>query len=108
MAIRLTLRLADAGIAPSSGSVGGSFDNTLAENLWSTLKVELIYWPSKTFATRAESEARLFRHIDSWCNPCRTQASLGGLSPDGYEQVYHDRPDRQEAAKIEPEFFGVR
>ncbi|MFD7012444.1 hypothetical protein I1A62_05720 (plasmid) [Rhodococcus sp. USK10] len=25
----------DAGIAPSTGSVGDSFDNSLAENLWS-------------------------------------------------------------------------
>ena len=31
------------GIAPSTGSVGDSFDNALAENLWSTLKIELIY-----------------------------------------------------------------
>ena len=32
-------RIVDAGIAPSTGSVGDSFDNALAENLWSTLKI---------------------------------------------------------------------
>ena len=37
-AIRFTQRLADAGIAPSTGSTGDSVDNALAENLWSTLK----------------------------------------------------------------------
>ncbi|MDV6278767.1 IS3 family transposase, partial [Rhodococcus erythropolis] len=52
-AIRFTQRLVDAAIAPSTGSVGDSFDNALAENLWSTLKIELIYCPSETFATRA-------------------------------------------------------
>jgi putative transposase len=30
-------------VAPSTGSTGDSFDNALAENLWSTIKVELIY-----------------------------------------------------------------
>jgi putative transposase len=43
--VRFTQRLVDAGIAPSTGGVGDSFDNALAENLWSTLKTELIYWP---------------------------------------------------------------
>src|SRR4029077_13270652 len=33
--VRFTQRLVDAGIAPSTGGVGDSFDNALAENLWS-------------------------------------------------------------------------
>jgi putative transposase len=65
-AVRFTQRLCDSGIAPSTGSVGDSFDNALAENLWSTLKIELIYWPAITFATRAEAETALFRYIDGW------------------------------------------
>ena len=44
-ALRFTQRLVDAGVAPSTGSTGDSFDNALAENLWSTIKVELLYWP---------------------------------------------------------------
>jgi hypothetical protein len=51
-ALRFTQRLVDAGVAPSTGSTGDSFDNALAENLWSTIKVELMYWPGTTFATR--------------------------------------------------------
>ncbi|PBC39158.1 hypothetical protein CJ179_37980 [Rhodococcus sp. ACS1] len=107
-AVRFTQRLVDAGIAPSTGSVGDSFDNALAENLWSTLKIELIYWPAKIFATRAEAEAALFRYIDGWYNPRRIQAGLRGLSPDEYERAYYDRPDGQETDIIEPELVGAR
>jgi putative transposase len=88
-ALRFTQRLLDAGIAPSTGSTGDSFDNALAENLWSTIKVELMYWPGTTFATRSEAEHALIRYIDGWYNPRRIQAGLGGLSPDEYEETYH-------------------
>lgn len=84
-AVRFTQRLLDAGIAPSTGSVGDSFDNALAENLWSTLKIELIHWPATTFATRAEAQSALFRYIDGWYNPRRIQQGLDGRSPDEYE-----------------------
>lgn len=88
-ALRFTQRLVDAGVAPSTGSTGDSFDNALAENLWSTIKIELMYWPGTTFATRAEAEHALLRYIDGWYNPRRIQAGLGGLSPDEYEDLYH-------------------
>jgi putative transposase len=88
-ALRFTQRLVDAGIAPSTDSVGDSFDNALAENLWSTIKVELMYWQGTTFATRAEAEHALLRYIDGWYNPRRIQAGLGGLSPEEYEDAYH-------------------
>jgi len=84
-ALRFTQRLVDAGVAPSTGSTGDSFDNALAENLWSTIKVELLYWPGTTFATRAEAEHALVRYIDGWYNPRRIQAGLGGLPPDEYD-----------------------
>ena len=87
--VRFTQRLLDAGIAPSTGGVGDSFDNALAENLWSAIKVELIYWPATSFATRAEAQAALFRYIDGWYNPRRIQAGLRGLSPDEYEAAWH-------------------
>jgi len=102
-ALRFTQRLHDAGIAPSTGSVGDSFDNALAENLWSTIKVELLYWAGTQFATRAEAEAALLRYIDGWYNPRRIQEGLGGLSPDEYEEAWqrkhnpttiHPEPDQ--------------
>lgn len=90
-ALRFTQRLADAGIAASTGSVGDSFDNALAENLWSTIKTELIYWPGNTFATRAEADSAIFRYVDAWYNPRRIQEGLGGLSPDEYEEAWSIR-----------------
>ena len=80
-ALRFTQRLIDAGVAPSTGSTGDSIDNALAENLWSTIKVELLYWPGATFATRTEAEHALVRNIDGWYNPRRIQAGLGGSHP---------------------------
>jgi hypothetical protein len=64
-----------------------SFDNALAENFFSTLKVELVYRTS--FQTRDEAELALFRYVDGWYNPHRIQKALGWRSPDEYEADYH-------------------
>jgi putative transposase len=48
-ALRSTQRLVDASVAPPTGSTGESYDNALAKNLWSTIKVELLYQPGTTF-----------------------------------------------------------
>ena len=102
--IRFTQRLLDAGIAPSTGGVGDSFDNALSENLWSTIKIELIYWSATTFATRAEAQAALFRYIDGWYNARRIQQGLSGLSPDEYEAVWHAQQQHQpQPATLQPE-----
>lgn len=42
LAIRYTERLAEAGIAPSVGSLGDSFDNALAETVIGLFKTEVI------------------------------------------------------------------
>ena len=63
-AIRFTQHLEDAGIRPSMGSVGDSFDNALAENFFSILKVERVYRTS--YRTREEAELDLVRYIDGW------------------------------------------
>ena len=86
-AIRFTQRLHNAGIQPSMGSVGDSFDNALAENFFSILKVERIYRTS--YRTREEAELDLFRYIDGWYNPHRIQRELGWLSPDESEEAYY-------------------
>jgi transposase InsO family protein len=85
-AIRFTQRLADAGVAASMGSVGNSYDNALAENFFSVLKVERVY--RTTYRTREEAELDVFRFIDGWYNPRRIQRQLGWLSPDEYEEAY--------------------
>lgn len=107
-ALRFTQRLADAGVVPSTGSVGDSFDNALAENLWSTIKIELLYWPGTTFTTRAEADAAIFRYVDGWYNPQRIQAGLGGLSPDEYEEAYYSQHDQHNADTIRLTPAGAR
>jgi len=43
LSIRYTERLAEAGIEPSVGSVGDSYDNALAETINGLYKTELVY-----------------------------------------------------------------
>ena len=43
MSIRSTERLAEAGIEPSVGSVGDSYDNALAETVIGLFKAEVIH-----------------------------------------------------------------
>jgi putative transposase len=96
-AVRFTQRLADAGIRPSMGSVGDSFDNALAENFFSVLKVELVYRTS--FRTREEAELALFRYVDGWYNPHRIQKALGWRSPNEYEADYYRNLEAATAAE---------
>jgi putative transposase len=106
-AIRLTQRLADTGIQPSMGSVGDSLDNALAENFFSTLKVERVY--RTTYRTREEAELDIFRYIDGWYNPHRIQRELGWLSPDEYEAAYHVQLAAQPASStIQSDPMGAR
>jgi putative transposase len=106
-AIRFTQRLDDAGIRPSMGSVGDSYDNALAENFFSTLKTELVYRTS--FRTRQEADLELFRYIDGWYNPYRIQRALGWRSPDEYEAAYHAILSAQpESSTIQTDPTGAR
>jgi putative transposase len=101
-AIRFTQRLVDAGARPSMGSVGDSYDNALAENFFSSLKVERVY--RTTYRTREEAELDLVRWIDGWYNPRRIQRELGWLSPDEYEEAYY----RRQSSGIQASPAGAR
>lgn len=81
--LRFTARLAEAGVAPSTGSVGDSYDNAMAESLFSTIKTELIY--RQRWASRHDAELAIFSWIEGWYNAERIQAALGMLSPDEFE-----------------------
>lgn len=69
------------------GSVGDSYDNALAENLWTLLKSECVR--GRTFVTRAEANQTLFEYIDGFYNTRRIQKRLGWLSPIEYEEKYY-------------------
>jgi transposase InsO family protein len=85
--LRFTQRLADAGVAPSTGSVGDSYDNAMAESFFSTIKTELIY--RHTWNTRHEAELAIFAWIEGWYNPERIMLALGMRSPDEYEAAFY-------------------
>ncbi|MEV4561975.1 IS3 family transposase [Kitasatospora sp. NPDC049285] len=51
------------------GSIGDSYDNALAENLWMLIKTEWIR--GRVFDTRAEANLALFEYLDGFCNPRR-------------------------------------
>jgi putative transposase len=94
--VKLTTRLVRAGIEASMGSVGDSYDNALAENLWMIVKTECVR--GRVFATRAEANLALFEYIDGFYNSRRIQERLGFLSPVEFEEKhYTDRATTEQA-----------
>ncbi|MFC8014911.1 IS3 family transposase [Streptomyces cinereoruber] len=96
--VKLTTRLVGAGIEASMGSVGDSFDNALAENLWSTIKTECVR--DRVFTTRAEANLALFDYLDGFYNPRRIQKRLGYLSPIEYEEQHYAEQAAAERANL--------
>jgi transposase InsO family protein len=84
--LSFTQRLVDAGVSPSTGSVGDSYDNAMAESLFSTIKRELIY--RQRWASRHDAELAIFSYIEGFYNPVRIQDALGMLSPDEFETLH--------------------
>ncbi len=85
--IKLTTRLLRAGVEASMGSVGDSYDNALAENLWMLIKAECVR--GRVFATRAEANLALFEYIDGFYNGRQIQKRLGYLSPVESEEKHY-------------------
>ncbi|MEW1873576.1 IS3 family transposase [Streptomyces caelestis] len=98
--VKLTTRLIRAGIQASMGSVGDSYDNALAENLWMVAKTECIR--GRTFATRAEANLTLFEYIDGFHNPRRIQKRLGYLGPIEYEEKHYAIQAPTEQVNLKP------
>ncbi|WP_217144998.1 IS3 family transposase [Streptomyces sp. AC627_RSS907] len=98
--VKLTTRLVWAGIQASMGSVGDSFDNALAENLWMVIKTGCIR--GRVFATRAEANLALFDYIDGFYNPRRIQKRLDHLSPIEYEEKHYVDQAATEQANVNP------
>jgi transposase InsO family protein len=98
--VRLTTRLLRAGVAASMGSVGDSYDNALAENLWMIIKTECIR--GSVFATRAEANLALFEYIDGFYNSRRIQKRLGYLSPIEFEEKHYADQATAERTNLKP------
>ena len=91
--IRFTERLAEAGIQPSVGAVGSSYDNALAETINGLYKTELIK-PRKPWRTVDEVEYATARWVD-WFNHHRLYEHCGDIPPVELEAAYyaqHQRP----------------
>ena len=89
VSISYTERLAEAGIEPSVGSVGDSYDNALAETIIGLYKTELIYkegpWPGME-----QVELATLEWVD-WFNNRRLFEPIGNIPPVEYEALYYQQ-----------------
>jgi putative transposase len=85
--IAFTERLAQAGIAPSIGTVADAYDNALAESTIGLFKTELIH-PHGPWKTFTEVEFATAEWVD-WYNHRRLHGALDHTSPAEYETAYH-------------------
>ena len=87
VSIKYTQRLAQAGIEPSVGSVGGSYDNALAESVIGLFKAEVIHrrGPWRSF------EAVEFATLEwvDWFNHRRLLEPIGNMPPAEAEARYY-------------------
>jgi transposase InsO family protein len=93
VSMRYTERLADAGIAPSVGSRGDSYDNALAESVIGLFKTEVI---QRTGPWR-HLEAVEFATLDwvDWFNMRRLLEPIGYVPPAEYEARYYEQLARR-------------
>ena len=87
VSIKYTERLADAGIEPSVGSVGDSYDNALAETINGLYKAEVIHrrGPWRSFEA---VELATLEWVD-WFNDRRLLEPIGNLPPAAAEAAYY-------------------
>ncbi len=82
-------RCRQAGIQPSTGSVGDCFDNAMAESFFASLECELI--DRESWKTRTEARLAVFDYLEGWYNPHRRHSALGYLSPMAFEAAHEAR-----------------
>jgi transposase InsO family protein len=87
VSIRYTERLAEAGIEPSVGSVGDSYDNALAETINGLYKAELIHRRAPWRSFEAVEFATL-TWVD-WFNNRRLLEPIGNIPPAEAEERYY-------------------
>jgi putative transposase len=87
VSIKYTERLAAAGIEPSVGSVGDSYDNALAETINGLYKAEVIHrrGPWRSFET---VELATLEWVD-WFNNRRLLEPIGNIPPAEAEAAYY-------------------
>ena len=96
VSIKYAERLAKAGIEPSVGSVGDSYDNALAETINGLYKAEVIHRPGPWRSFEAVEYATL-EWVD-WFNHRRLLEPIGNIPPAEAEDQYHAAADNIDMA----------
>ena len=91
VSIRYTERLAEAGIEPSVGSVGDSYDTALAETINGLCKTEVIRRRGPWRSLEAVEMATL-EWVD-WFNNRRLLGPIGNIPPAEAEANYYAQRD---------------
>ena len=95
VSIRYTERLADAGIEPSVGSKGDSYDNALAETINGLYKAELIH--RQSWKNREAVEIATLEWVH-WYNHRRLLGSIGYIPPAEAEANFYQQHSGQAIA----------
>jgi len=95
LSIRYTERLAEAGVAPSVGSRGDSYDNALAESVIGLFKTEVIRRRGP-WRTVEDVEFATLEWVD-WFNTRRLLEPIGYVPPADYEAAYHAQQSKPQA-----------
>ena len=96
VSIKYTERLAEAGIEPSVGSVGDSYDNALAETINGLYKAEVIHRRGPWRSFEAVEYATL-EWVD-WFNHRRLLGPIGNIPPAETEKQYYAAADQIDMA----------
>ena len=91
VSIKYTERLKDAGVEPSVGSVGDSYDNALAETINGLYKAEVI-WRRGPWRSFEQVEFATLEWVD-WFNNRRLLEPIGNIPPAEAEARYYAQLD---------------
>ena len=98
VSIRYSERLAEAGIEPSVGSKGDSYDNALAETINGLYKAELIHRRAP-WKTKESLELATLEWV-SWFNHHRLLEPIGYIPPAEAEENYYRQLASQAAIPV--------
>ena len=96
LSIKYSERLADAGIDPSVGTVGDSYDNALAESIIGLFKTEVtkLLGPWKSMG---QLEWETLKWVD-WYNTKRLHSAIGYVTPHEAEEMFYETLNAHEKA----------
>lgn len=77
------------GLLGSMSKKGDCWDNAVAESFFASLKKEYVH--HTLFATRTKAQLGIFDYIEAWYNSERAHSTIGGLSPNEFEQIHQNK-----------------